>query len=39
MEHPPHSPDMALNDFWLFPKIVCLKGDEDFWILKTSKTM
>jgi len=24
-EHPPYSPDLALNDFWLFPK-VCLKG-------------
>jgi len=21
MEHPPYSPDLALNDFWLFPKI------------------
>jgi hypothetical protein len=21
MEHPPYSPDIALNDFWLFPKI------------------
>jgi hypothetical protein len=21
MEHPPHSSDLALNDFWLFPKI------------------
>jgi hypothetical protein len=20
-EHPPYSPDLALNDFWLFPKI------------------
>jgi hypothetical protein len=26
MEHPSYSPDLALNDFWLFPKIVCLKG-------------
>jgi len=21
MEHPPSSPDLALNDFWLFPEI------------------
>jgi hypothetical protein len=21
MEHPPYSPDLALNDFWLFPNI------------------
>jgi hypothetical protein len=21
MKHPPHSPDLVLNDFWLFPKI------------------
>jgi len=21
MEHPPYSPDLVLNDFWLFPKI------------------
>jgi histone-lysine N-methyltransferase SETMAR len=21
MEHPPYSPDLAPNDFWLFPKI------------------
>jgi hypothetical protein len=21
MEHPSYSPDLALNDFWLFPKI------------------
>jgi hypothetical protein len=26
MEHTPHSPDLASNDFCLFPKIVCLKG-------------
>jgi hypothetical protein len=27
MEHLPYSPDLAPNDFWLFPKIkVCLKG-------------
>jgi histone-lysine N-methyltransferase SETMAR len=27
MEHLPHSPDLAPNDFWLFPKIKCaLKG-------------
>jgi hypothetical protein len=26
MEHPPCSPHSALNDFWLFPKIKCLKG-------------
>jgi histone-lysine N-methyltransferase SETMAR len=26
MEHPPCSPDLAPNDFFLFPKIVCLKG-------------
>jgi len=27
MEHPPYSPDLALNDFWLFPKIKSsLKG-------------
>jgi hypothetical protein len=26
-EHPPYSPDMTLNDFWLFPKIKsALKG-------------
>jgi histone-lysine N-methyltransferase SETMAR len=21
MEHPPYSPDLALNDFWVFPKV------------------
>jgi hypothetical protein len=21
MEHPPYSPDLALNDFWLFQKV------------------
>jgi len=27
MEHPLYSPDLALNDFWLFPKIkYVLKG-------------
>jgi hypothetical protein len=27
MEHPTYSPDLALNDFWLFPKIKsALKG-------------
>jgi hypothetical protein len=27
MEHPPHSPDLVPNDFWLFPKIKsALKG-------------
>jgi histone-lysine N-methyltransferase SETMAR len=27
MEHPPCSPDLALNDFWLFPEIKsALKG-------------
>jgi len=27
MENPPSSPDLSLNDFWLFPKIKCaLKG-------------
>jgi hypothetical protein len=27
MEHSPYSPDLALNDFWLFPKIKpALKG-------------
>jgi hypothetical protein len=28
MEHPPCSLDLALNGFWLFPKIVCLTGTE-----------
>jgi hypothetical protein len=23
MEHPPHSTDLDLKDFWLFPKIKC----------------
>jgi hypothetical protein len=28
-EHPPCSPDLALNDFWLFPKIKsALKGQQ-----------
>jgi histone-lysine N-methyltransferase SETMAR len=27
MQHPSYSPDLAPNDFWLFPKnTVCLKG-------------
>jgi hypothetical protein len=27
MKHPSYSPDLASNDFWLFPKIKCaLKG-------------
>jgi len=26
MEHPPCSPDFVQKDFWLFQKIVCLKG-------------
>jgi len=26
LDHPSYSPDLALNDLWLFPKKVCLKG-------------
>jgi hypothetical protein len=27
MQHPPYSPNLALNDFWLFPKMKsALKG-------------
>jgi hypothetical protein len=38
MEHPPYFPDLAPNDFWLFPNInSALKKNEDFRILKTSK--
>jgi hypothetical protein len=25
MEYPPYSPDLVLNDVWLFPKIVWLR--------------
>jgi hypothetical protein len=28
MEHPSYAPDLAPNDFWLFPKIVHLKGTD-----------
>jgi hypothetical protein len=37
MEHPPCSPDLALDDFWLFPEIKSVLRAEDFWILKTYK--
>jgi hypothetical protein len=30
MEHPPHSPDLAPNDFWLFPKIKSAVKDRRF---------
>jgi hypothetical protein len=26
MENPPYCPDLAPNDFWLFPKMSTLKG-------------
>jgi hypothetical protein len=36
MDHAPHSPDLALNDFWLFAEMkFALKGQRR--ILKTSK--
>jgi hypothetical protein len=37
MEHPPYSPDLALNDFWLFPKIKSVQNIED--IQKKNMTM
>jgi hypothetical protein len=39
MEHPPNSPDLVLNDFWLFPKIKSSLKGQDFRILKTPKEM
>jgi hypothetical protein len=39
MEHMPTSPDMAPNDFWLFPEIKSALKNEDFSILKTYKKM
>jgi hypothetical protein len=40
MKHPPYSSDLALNDFWLFPKIKStLKGYKDVRLLKTKKKM
>jgi hypothetical protein len=36
MEHPFYSPDLDLNDFWLFPKIKSALN-KDFRILKTYK--
>jgi hypothetical protein len=33
----PYSPDLAPNDFWLFPKIKSALKDEYFRVLKTSK--
>jgi hypothetical protein len=29
MQHAPYYPDLALNDFWLFPKIKSALKDED----------
>jgi hypothetical protein len=36
MEHTPCSSDLAHNDFWLFPKIVSLKGKKisGYWKTK-----
>jgi hypothetical protein len=30
MEHPPHSPGLALNDFWLFPKTKSVLKERKF---------
>jgi len=37
MEHPPYSPDLALHDFWLFPKIKSALKGQRFQDMKTSK--
>jgi len=37
VEHPTCSPDMAPNDFWLFPKIESALKGRNFRILQTSK--
>jgi hypothetical protein len=37
MEHQPYSPDLAPNDYWLFPKLKSAEWDEYFRIMKTSK--
>jgi hypothetical protein len=37
MEHPPYSPDLALHDFWLFPKIKSALEGQRFQDMKTSK--
>jgi hypothetical protein len=37
MEHPPYSPDLALNDLWLFPKIKSALKEEHLRIMKTLK--
>jgi hypothetical protein len=37
MDHPPSSPDLASNDFWLLPKIKSALQGQDFKILKTTK--
>jgi hypothetical protein len=30
MEHPSYSPDLAPNDFWLFPKTKCTLKERKF---------
>jgi hypothetical protein len=30
MEHPPYSPNLTLNDFWLFPKIKSVRRERRF---------
>jgi hypothetical protein len=37
MEHPPYSPYLAPNDFWLFPKIKSSLNGRIFPIMKTFK--
>jgi hypothetical protein len=39
MEHLPCSPDMAPNDFWLFPKIKSALKGRRFRILKTPEKL
>jgi histone-lysine N-methyltransferase SETMAR len=39
VEHPPYSPDLALNDFWLFPEIKSSLKGQRFHNVKDIKKM
>jgi len=39
MEHPLYSPDLAPNDFWLFPKIKSALKGRRFWDTEEIKKM
>jgi hypothetical protein len=39
IQHSLYTPDLAPNDFWLFPKIVCLKGTKISGYSRLSKNV